>query len=566
MMERWVLAEPPPAESIQSLVREFQLTPTLAGILVRRGFSSPETVNAFLCPRLGALSDPFLLPDMGKAVERILAAVDGGERMVFYGDYDVDGVASLAMLQKLLTRYGAKCQPFIPKRLEEGYGMGEKGLARCLEESSPQLLIAVDCGTTSVEPIRKVREAGIDVLVFDHHECPPVLPDCHALVNPKRGDDFHYLCTAGIIFKVCHALLKTRPLPDFDLKEFLEPAAMATVADLVPLVGENRTLVLRGAERLGHSNWPGIRALMDVGRVVAPVRPVDIGFRMAPRLNAAGRMENARSALELLLTDDPQHAERLAEDLSQANRQRQEVEMGIVQEAETRVEREFDPQRDSALVLGERGWHQGVLGIVASRICRRYHRPTMVIGFDESGQGKGSGRSPSGFCLVTALAQCQEYLENFGGHEMAAGVTLNEFQFPQFRRCFLEAAAQVVDPGDFKPALQIDGQLALRDLNLDLLAQHERLQPFGSGNPQPIFVVSGVVPERPPRILRDRHQLFELRQDGVRYPAIYFKSAGVDLPPPPWDVAFKIERNVFRDRLSLQLQIQSIRSSRPFAA
>lgn len=559
MEERWLIEAPPPQESILPLARELKLPPAFASILVRRGFDSCVAAETFLQPRLADLSDPFLLPEMDRAVERLFAALDRREDIILYGDYDVDGVASLAMLQRLLTCYGGRVRSFIPKRMDEGYGLSEKGLERCLTSGRPGLFVAIDCGTTSVEPIARLREAGFDVLVFDHHECPETLPACTALVNPKRGDDFHYLCSAGVIFKLSHALLKTRPLPDFDLRDFLDLTAMATIADLVPLIKENRTLVLKGAQRLAQSRWPGVRALAEAGKVHAPVRPVDISFRIAPKINAAGRMENAQSALDLLMTDDPRQATRIAAELTVANVQRQEVESGLIEEAEARVARDFDPLRDVALVLGERGWHPGVIGIVASRICRRYHRPTMVVGFDETGQGKGSGRSVPGFCLVTALGACREFLETFGGHELAAGISLNEMQFPHFRRQFLETANQTVELHDLRPTLPIEGEIRFAELNLALLASHERLQPFGMGNRQPTFIARGVAPNQEPRLLRNRHLLFDLRQEGHRHPAIFFQAAHKPLPRPPWDIAFRIEPNVFRDRLSLQVQIQSIR-------
>lgn len=542
--------------------------PCFVRLLQRRGFASSADVHSFLQPRLRTLSDPFLLPQMRLAVDRILRAVDAPERIVLFGDYDVDGVTSLALLAEQLQGYGAKPALFLPLRMEEGYGLSRESVERCLDQHQPQLLIAIDCGTSSIAEIADLRARGVDVIVIDHHEPKTALPNCVALVNPKAatGSDFTYLCSVGLVFKLCHALLKTRPIAGFDLKKQLDLVALGTVADIVPLEGENRALVLAGAREIAQTKRLGLRRLMKVSGVKSPVAPEDIGFRLGPRLNAAGRLQTAESALRLLLTQDDAEAERLAELLDTQNRERQAVEKKILAEVEAQLESEFDPARDAAIVAGARGWHPGVLGIVASRIARKVHRPTIVIGFDESGAGKGSGRSIEGFSLVSALGACAELLEKFGGHEMAAGLALNETNLATFRKKFQQIARERLTDEQLQPCLYLDGEVGFADLDFNFLRWHERLQPFGSGNAQPLFVVRGVVPAIEPQVLKERHLSLRLRHrdSGVRR-AIFFDGATSPLPPAPWDVAFQIKPEEYEGMIRLQLYVKALRASAPLA-
>ena len=453
MQHRWIL---PPCESLNGDAiswSEICGSECIARFLFRKGFRSADEVQNFLRPRLGSLSDPFLLPQMRAAVVRILSALDRQERIVLFGDYDVDGVTSLALLDETLRAYSAVAGPklFLPSRMEEGYGLSRESVERCLEQYRPQLLVALDCGTASTGEIAELNKRGVDVIVLDHHEAKSVLPDCVALVNPKTdpASPFHYLCSVGIVFKVCHALLKTRPLPGFDLKSKLDLVALGTVADIVPLVDENRILVQRGAIEIAQTSRIGLKKLMQVAGVRPPILPEDIGYRLGPRLNAAGRLSTAEKSLRLLLTSDEAEATALAIELDQQNRERQEVERQILAAAVERIDESFDPARDAAIVAGARGWHPGVLGIVASRIARKYHRPAIVIGFDESGAGKGSGRSIDGLDLVEALTRCAATLEKFGGHEMAAGLTLLEENFTRFAEAFRSAARDILSRGSF---------------------------------------------------------------------------------------------------------------------
>jgi len=379
---RWVF--PPVVDSglAGRITRDLGVAPWVADLLVRRGMGEPEVARRFLQPRLRGLSDPFLLPAMDAAVERLLGAIERRERIALYGDYDVDGVTSLTVLARVLRAYGAQVATFLPHRVDEGYGLSGDGVARCVGEHRPELLVAVDCGTTSVGEIARLGEARVDVVVLDHHEPKKGLPPARAVVNPKLGADFRYLCSAGICFKVAHALLKRRPLDGFDLKELLDLVAIGTVADVVPLVDENRILVRAGLDRLAQTRWPGVRALVEVAGLRAPFTPADLGFGIGPRLNAAGRLDSAEAALELLLTDDAARANELAKTLDRQNRERRLVEDDVLAKALAQITATYDSEGDAAIVVGGAGWHPGVVGIVASRLQRLHHRPVFVVGFD----------------------------------------------------------------------------------------------------------------------------------------------------------------------------------------
>jgi len=566
VQKRWLIAESRELENETIPWAELCGIPCIANLLKRKKFVCAEEVNAFLWPRLRSLGDPFLLQNLSVAVDRIFRAIDARERIVLFGDYDVDGVTSLALLAEMLRAYGAAPDLFLPLRMEEGYGLSRESVERCCELHRPQLLIAIDCGTSSVAEIAQLKELGIEVLVLDHHEPKSQLPDCVALVNPKAGRENadSYLCSVGIVFKLCHAFLKTRPLRDFDLKSRLDLVALGTVADIVPLHRENRILVRAGSQQIAKSQRLGLRKLMEVAAVRPPIATEDIGFRLGPRLNAAGRLNTAEKSLRLLLTEDEAEATELAQVLDAQNRERQAVEKEIFAQADAQIAKQFDTISDASITVGARGWHPGVLGIVASRIARKYHRPTIIIGFDDKGWGKGSGRSIEGFSLVAALNRCADLLEKFGGHEMAAGLTVRWERFDDFRKQFAQITREMISDDLLQPRLQIDHELTFAELNLDLLRWHEMLQPFGSGNPQPLFVARDVELAIEPQILNERHLVLRLRQRGHLRRAIFFDGATEPLPPPPWDIAFQIKPDEYDGTTRLGLQIQAMRKAGPF--
>ena len=533
----------------------------LEHLIRQRGLPEGVGLDDYLNPKLKSLADPFLIPEMRLAVERILLAVDRREYVCIFGDYDVDGVTSITLLRRMLQAYGLEARHFIPIRGSEGYGLSAAALQRCMTEGpKPDLLITVDCGTVSVAEVTSLRTAGIDVVIVDHHEpLPGQRPDCHALVNPKCGKDFTYLCAAGVTFKLGHALLKTRPV-DFDLKTQLDLVAVATIADIVPMIGENRLLVRHGLKLLPKTRNAGLRALQQVTGMSGEASSMDVGFRIGPRLNAAGRMDAPDKALALLITDDDDAAMALALELDGYNRERQAHELLIRRQALAQLNG-FDPAQEPVIVIGSREWHPGVVGIVASRLMRQFYKPTFVVAIDEQGMGKGSGRSIEGVSLVEAIRACNGDLEAGGGHAMAAGVSVSEAKLDGFRRHFGEYVLATTSEEQRQPRLYYDAELEFGELSLDFLASYELLQPFGSQNPQPVFVTRGVELSRPPLRMKNNHLRLTLRQGLPELDAVFFGGGETQLPDPPWDVAFTVDRNTFRGRTALQLVIQDVKQS-----
>jgi single-stranded-DNA-specific exonuclease len=561
---RWILLPPEELNGGPISWSEICGCESVARLLFRKGFNTVDEVQAFLQPRLKSLSDPFSLPNMKAAVTRILAALDRRERIVLFGDYDVDGVTSLALLAETLRAYGAIPDLFLPLRMEEGYGLSHDSVQRCIQQFHPQLLIALDCGTSSGAEIVDLRKRGVEVIVLDHHEPKSALPECVAVVNPKvdPGSPLHYLCSVGIVFKLCHALLKTRPI-DFDLKSKLDLVALGTVADIVPLRGENRTLVQRGAIEIARSTRPGLKKLIEVSGVRPPIFTEDIGYRLGPRLNAAGRLSTAEKSLRLLLTRDETEATELAAFLDKQNRARQEVEKRIFAAAEDKIAKEFDPSRDAAIVVFERDWHPGVLGIVASRIAHKYHRPAIVIGLDENGVGKGSGRSIEGLNLVQTLSRCADKIDKYGGHEMAAGLTVQEKNLDLFAKQFHQVTRDLLSEEDLQPRLRLDHEISFAELNFDFLGWHEMLQPFGNGNPQPLFLARGVESVAVPRIVGEKHLQLRLQQHNYHQRAIFFGAAAGALPKQPWDIAFRIRPDEYEGETRLEIRVEAVREAAP---
>jgi len=564
---RWI-ARPPNEVVLEGLLSgsaAMGLPEALLTVLSRRVDHS-DKAERFLCPVLQDLSDPFEMPDMRAAVDRLFQAINEGQAITLFGDYDVDGVTSCSLMREVLDGYGNTPEVYLPERQAEGYGVTVAGLERCLERfPETKLFIAIDCGTNSKAEIASLAEKGIDVLVLDHHETSESkMADCVAVVNPKRPDsgDHDYLCSVGIVFKVAHALLKDRPLENFDLRERLDLVAFGTVADIVPLIGENRILVKRGLDRMQKTTRPGILALREVAGIKdeSIKQASSIGFGLGPRINAAGRLGSAKDSLDLLLTDDMEVARASAKTLEGMNRDRRQIEDDILVEAREMAEAQLAKKDVPAVVLGHPGWHVGVVGIVAARMVRQFHRPAIVIGFDEAGRGKGSGRSVAGFSLVEALDASRGHLLAGGGHEQAVGMTVAQDSFEDFRTAFIAAVAAKITPEQLEPKLHLDAELELADLDFDFLEQLGRLEPFGSMNFEPLFYARGVRPGHEPRWLKEKHLKVQLCQGIARLDAIYF-NAPQNLPEPPWDVAFSASKNHYKGRTTVQLLLRAIRSA-----
>jgi single-stranded-DNA-specific exonuclease len=561
---RWAVAAPADPGLTAALVSDLHIPEPLAAILVQRGLAAPDRAKAFLRPDLERLSDPLAWADMARAVELVTAAARAGAPILVHGDYDVDGQCAAALLTRVLSSVGARAHAFVPHRLRDGYDFGPAGLAEA-KRLGAGLVITCDCGITAVAAVREARAAGIEVIVTDHHLPGDELPPASAVLDPRRADCASAdkdLCGTGVAFKLAQALVPALGVSPHLPLHFLDFVALATVADVVPLTGENRILVRHGLKMLASSHWTGLRALVEAaGLSGRPLKAGHVGFILAPRLNAAGRIGDARDGLRLLLTDDPDEAAALARELETTNARRQELDQRILDEAVELAERVLQPD-DRALVLAADAWHPGVIGIVASRLVERYGRPTFLIGWDGE-SGRGSGRSIAGFDLHAALHRVGHHLEKYGGHTMAAGLTIRRERYESFRVAFLEIAGQLLGPDDLVPAQRVDLELPLGLVSDELEKLIRHLEPCGPGNPAPVFGVRHARAVGARRV-GTNHLRFTLDDESGVLPAIAFQWA--DAIPDHWladrlDVAFRLERDEWQGRVTLQARVASMAPS-----
>ena len=536
----------------------------LAALLAQRGCKTVEEAERFINPALSTLRDPFEMPDMDKATARVRRALADGEKITVFGDYDVDGVCSTAMLVRVLRELGGNVSAVIPSRFDDGYGLSVDALTACIAEHKPSLIVTVDCGTSSAEAVEKARAAGVDVVITDHHEPGGQIAKAVAVVNPKCVSDHpaRILSGAGVAFKLCYALIKDGRgngcivSASVDLKKYLDFVAVATVTDMVPLLGENRVLVRAGFQALENSCWPGWNALKKLAGITGRVETWHAGFAFGPRINAAGRVGRPDAALELLLTDLPARADELAQLLDSANRERQAIEKDMVREATEEIDSYFDGEKNFGLVIAREGWHTGVIGIVASRLVNRYSRPVVVIGMDGI-SGRGSCRSIDGYNLLDGLGACADILKQFGGHAMAAGLEVGEHNLEAFKIRFNEAVAAQIKGSDLQSVLEIDRAVTLDEADASLMDGLKRTGPFGQDNPEPVWAVCGVNAVDS-RILKEKHLKLTLSDGKTRCEAIGFNLAE-KLPAGPIDVAFTLQENVWNGRTTVQLNIRDIR-------
>jgi single-stranded-DNA-specific exonuclease len=568
MKFRWSPAPPQPLLAGQ-LASQLKISPLLAQCLLNRGFSEPSAIQNFLQPRLKNLADPFLLPNMDSAIGRLLRAREQNESLVIFGDYDVDGVTSTALLLEVLRPLGWRVDFYLPSRMEEGYGLSADGVENCLKKFPTTLLLAVDCGSTAVETVASLRARGVDTIVLDHHQVSSPAPAVVALVNPQltqnsklQTQNFTELCSAGLAFKLAHALVKRgreTGLPgaaEFDLRPLLDLVALGTIADIVPLVGENRILVSAGLERLNQTQRPGIVALKNVAQSPEKLGAYEVGFQLAPRLNAAGRLETAEDALHLLLAKDLAEATPLAQNLDSRNRERQKIERGIFEEVSGVVRSKFNPQTDFVIVEGRLLWHIGVVGIVASRVLQEFYRPTIIIG-GEGGEWRGSGRSIAGFDLAAALRECDDLLLRHGGHAMAAGLSIAPENIDLLRQRLNELARRALKPEELQPPLRIDAEVGLDEMNFDSLAELDRLKPGGQGNPAVQFCARNLSHQRPlQRIGAEKRHVKMWVTDGLAtHEAVWWNSGEKSLPVGKFDLAFAPQINQFNGNRAVQLKV-----------
>jgi len=514
MAKKWDIR--PSSDAAADLARTLGMPRLVAQVLAQRGYTTAESARAFLKPELSQLHEPASLPGLAEAADRLVAAARTGEPIVIYGDYDVDGITGSAILWQALRLADANVRIYVPHRLEEGYGLNLEAVEKLAAEGA-RVLVTVDCGISGVAETARARELGLDVIITDHHEPDPGhLPPALVLVDPKLPDSpypFRDLSGAGVALKLAWAIgqkLSARQRVSDPFREFLVAAtglaALGTIADVVPLVGENHVLASFGLRALAGSRHPGIAALRETaGLTGKQIDSYHIGFVIGPRLNAAGRLGHAREAVELLTTAGPDAAMDIAKQLDRQNRERQQIERQILEEADAQAAATFVPERDAAIVLAAPQWHTGVIGIVASRIVEKYYRPTILIATGED-QAQGSGRSVPGFHLFEALSACRDHLQTFGGHAMAAGLRLKPEAVPAFREAMLAHAAKVLSAEQLTPRLQADAEISPSSFDVNTVRLLERLGPFGSGNPRPIFVTRQVRPSAPPRRIGQQGQ------------------------------------------------------------
>ena len=568
MKFRWSPAPPQPLLAGQ-LASQLKVSPLLAQCLLNRGHSEPFAIQNFLQPRLKNLADPFLLPDMEKAVQRLLRAREQNESLVIFGDYDVDGVTSTALLLEVLRALGWRVDFYLPGRMDEGYGLSADGVENCLKKFPTTLLLAVDCGSTAVESIALLRSRGVDTIVLDHHQVSSPAPAAVALVNPQLSTlnsqpstAFTELCSAGLAFKLAHALVKRgretnlSGAAEFDLRPLLDLVALGTIADIVPLTGENRILVSTGLERLNQTQRPGLVALKNVAQSPQQLGAYDVGFQLAPRLNAAGRLETAEEALRLVLAKSSEEATPLAQNLDSCNRERQKIERGIVEEVSGVVRSKFNPHTDFVIVEGRLLWHIGVVGIVASRVLQEFYRPTIIIG-GEGGEWRGSGRSIAGFDLASALRECDDLLLRHGGHAMAAGLSIAPDKIDSLRQRLNEIARSRLRPEDLQPSLRIDVEVGLDEITLESIAELDRLKPTGQGNQGVQCCARNLSHQRPlQRIGAQKQHVKMWVTDGMAtHKAVWWNGGEKSLPVGKFDLAFAPQINRFNGNLAVQLKV-----------
>ncbi len=563
MQKRWVVQKHD-HDAAKRFAAEMNVSPLLAALLIGRGFDSVPTATKFLNPDYDDLLEPFLLKGMNEAVERILLAADRGERVLVWGDYDVDGTTGTTVLRRVFESLGIESQYHIPNRFSEGYGVNINGLQDAMKDRVT-LAITVDCGIRSFEPLLWAKQNGLDVIVTDHHLSDEIRgnPVSCAVVNPNQpGCEYpdKHLAGVGVAFKLAHALLRERGHSE-RINDLLKIAAIGTVADIMKLTGENRAIVSLGLRDLRNTKNYGLKALMEVADCTSEMTSMDIGFRIAPRINAAGRRDVARHVVELLETKDFGEARRLAGVLDSRNRERQKMQQHITELA---LDAAADHSGSHFLVLGGEGWHRGVIGLAASRIAERLYRPTIVMSI-ENGIAHGSARSLPNFHLLEAMDSCSDLFEQYGGHAAAAGFTIRADRIDDLREAMNDHASKVLSDEDLSPTLEIDANVSSETLSLAIVEDIARLEPFGAGNKKPVFVTKNLQMAEEPLVMKEKHLKFRLADpNGKRFEAVWWdgvaRSVGRTLRPRDRiEVAYTLDANTWQGNTRLQLVVEDLR-------
>lgn len=562
----WELNEEVDNELIHKITDELRISPITAKILVNRGLSDSDSISRFFDPELDQLHDPFLMMDMEKAVDRVIDALIEKERIFIYGDYDVDGITSVSMLYLFLKDLGGVVKYYIPDRQLDGYGLSEHGIGEA-QKWGADLIISVDCGITSINEVNIAAEAGIDVIISDHHEPGEILPNAAAVINPKRLDcpyPFSELAGIGVAYKLANAISIKWGLSPSSHEKYIDLVAIGSAADIVPLINENRVFVKHGLAKLNEEGSIGIRALLETARLnKGPINVGQIVFGMAPRINAVGRLGNAERAVELLTTRDFEEAYKLAQILEDENYRRKQIDNLTLEEARQLIHDKFDPVNDRALVLAGKNWHSGVIGIVASRLIEQYYRPIIMISI-EDGIGKGSARSIPGFDLYNAMKQCSNLLIQFGGHKYAAGLTIIEENIPEFIRLFQQIAAEIITDDDLIPKIHIDAEINLSDIDYNLVNELRMFAPFGPKNQKPLFLSRNLEVINPRMVgSMGQHLKFKVAQNGIEMDAIGFNLGNyydiIMQNHNVVDIIYIIEENTWMNRTMTQLRVKDLR-------
>lgn len=576
MLVQWRVADADPATR-QALAAATGLSPLLCQVLRNRGLTDAAAVQAFLTPSLHDLHDPYLLHGMVSAVQRLVAAIRQGERLAIYGDYDVDGVTATALLVTFFDELGLKVPYYIPERASEGYGLNASSI-RQLASAQVRLLITVDCGSTALEEVALARRLGMDIVITDHHQPPDRLPDACAVLNPHQpgcGYPNKHLCGVGVVFKLLTALraaLRQEPLvmdrlPN--LKRHLDLVTLGTIADVMPLREENRVMVHYGLQELTQTRKLGLQALRQVsGRADKAAGVGEVGFQLAPRLNASGRLGSATHSVQLLTAGETHEATRLAQFLDAVNQQRRALQQVIEENVHERIAQQYNGRPPAAIVLGDASWHLGVVGIVAAKIVEAYHRPTFLL-YINGDTARGSGRSIPAFNLYLGLQHCAQWLRQFGGHKYAAGLTMDTAQLPFLQEDLIRFAEDTLAPEDLQPILQLDAVIPLAEVTTALVADLERCAPHGAGNAVPLFCAQAVQIVSPIRLLgqQGQHARFRVAQEGTALDVVAFHQAEQVMALPTGaviDIAFTPTINTWRDRSTLELHLRALRPHVPW--
>ena len=561
---RWEFPQKLDENKCKELSSELGLPPVIGKILINRGYSEPEEARDFLNPSLNDLYDPFCFKDMEKGVEKVISALKENERIMIFGDYDVDGITSASLMYLVLTKLGAQVSYYLPNRLVEGYGLSEEGILEA-ERRGAKLIISVDCGINAVKEVDFAKKKGIDCIITDHHEPAETLPDACAIINPKQEGETYKgkeLSGVGVAFKLAQAIYRKLGQDEKELEDHLDLVALGTAADIVPLLGENRILTRYGLLQVAKTSKPGLKSLIFIsGLMGKEIGTGQVVFILAPRINAVGRLGDAERAIKLLTTRDERLASEISRVLDEENRKRKNIDEETLEQALELIQEEVDLENDKAIILASAGWHQGVIGIVASRVAERFYRPTVMISIDGE-EGKGSARSIPGFHLFEALKECEDCLLKYGGHKYAAGLSISAKEIESFKEKFKLVSSRIIKDEDLIPRLFVDAELELEEIQDELMSALELFAPFGPGNLKPVFVTRGLELADDAYVVGKNHLRLKVKKNGIIMDAIGFNLGDFAKPlamrGTKIDLAYVLELNVWNGNSKVQMRVKDL--------